>query len=427
MKKAIFLTLASFIFLSGTALAALNTNESLASSIKRLTYSGNNVVLYPCLSEDGRRMAYVLEIRDGTEPKKSIRLMDVDSGKEKELFGDDKLKGLGAFQNVSLKVGSKPPVISGSGGVVAFCLSLGEPANILDHYLAVASADGSKIWVTPFPIEALADRDLKSLEFASGDWERVSDYALSSNGTRIACVVKGHLGPRRYGNPSAIVFLDVPAQKQRTILAPEFSQKGWTWPAFPCRPLIGGGWAFGLSGDGQRVVFGAQSSEDKNDYDLYIVDWEGKETKRITDFHDRWFSLADISVDGETIVFFYNGKTRQGIGTYRVSPKSGEIHHLQSRTAPLIELFDMTPDGRFLFFKHIYKGMRFDLGTGQEIIAFDDKTPGYVPGNVPMDFPRIPAFWGPEIASFDGDRILLVGLPQGRQTPEIYLLTVHKK
>jgi Tol biopolymer transport system component len=181
--------------------------------------------------------------------------------------------------------------------------------------LAVVNIDGTNFRVISFPIKTLEGKNLKSLEFTSGDWERLSNYAVSSDGKRIACVLKGHLGPRRYGNPGGIVLLDASTQKQRTILAPDFERDEWEWPSFPRRPLIGGGWAFALSGNGQKIVFGAQSSAEKTDYDLYVVNWDGEVIRKITDFHDRWFSLADISHDGEKIVFFYNGRKKQGIGT----------------------------------------------------------------------------------------------------------------
>ncbi|GAH49455.1 unnamed protein product, partial [marine sediment metagenome] len=64
---------------------------------------------------------------------------------------------------------------------------------------------------------------------------------------------------------------------------------------------------------------------------------------------------------------------------------------------------------------------------GKEMIAFDNQTPGYKSGLIPMDFPRLPAFWGPKIMSFKGDRILLIGPPEGKETPEIYLLSLDMK
>ncbi len=311
--------------------------------------------------------------------------------------------------------------------MAVFSLSLDQPANILDHYLAVVSTDGTDFRFYRFPNKALEGKNLKSLEFTSGDWERVSNYAVSSDGNRVACVLKGHLGPRRYGNPGGIVLLDISTQEQRTILAPDFNENGWGWPSFPSRPLLGGGWAFALSGNGQKIVFGAQSSADKIDYDLYVMDWAGKDLRRVTDFQDRWFSLTDISHDGERIVFFYNGRKKQGMGTYTVSSSGRGLKHIKSALATRVELFDMSGDGRFVLFKHIYKGMVINLNTGAETVAFDENTPGYIKGVTPMDFPRIPAFWSPKIMSFKGNRVLFVGPPQGKETPEIYMLSTDMK
>jgi len=71
--------------------------------------------------------------------------------------------------------------------------------------------------------------------------------------------------------------------------------------------------------------------------------------------------------------------------------------------------------------------MILDLETGQEMVAFDDNTPGYITGMMPMDFPRIPSFWSSRIMNFSGNKVLLVGPPQGKETPEIYLLSLDVK
>ena len=423
IKKYKQIALAATIF--WMAAAPINSsNTDIRSNIRRLTYSGNNVAQYPCLSDDGRLMLYIVEIKNNEETRKAVKVINVENGKEKELFCDGKRKALAPFEDISLIVGSKPPVLSGNGRVAVFSLSLGEPADILDHYLAVVNTDGTDFQIINFPFDSLKGKDLESLDFTSSDWERVSNYTISSNGVHIACVVKGHLGPRRYGNPSGIIFFDNINKKQKTVLAPDFNGSEWIWPSLPRQPLSGGGWAFGMSGNGQWLLFGAQSSEDKNDYDLYVTNRDGEKITRITDFHDRWFSLADISHDGKKIVFFYNGIKKQGMGTYTVNIDGSGLKYLESRIAPRIELFDMSGNGRYVLFKHIYKGMILDLNTGLERVAFDAETPGYITGLMPMDFPRIPAFWRPKIMSFRGDKALLVGPPRGKETPEIYMLTI---
>jgi hypothetical protein len=426
IKKCIQIAaIVSFFWIAVSPLSAEDTRNP--GEIKRLTYSGNNAVHYPSLSDDGLWMLYTIEIKDQEETIKAVKAMNVQDGKERELFCDGKKKAPAPFEDIFLLVGSKPPVLSGNGRIAVFSLSLGEPANILDHYLAVVNIDGTNFRVIPFPNEALEGKNLKSLDFTSGNWERVSNYAVSSDGKRIACVLKGHLGPRRYGNPGGIILLDALTQKQRTILGPDFVGNEWKWLSFPRRPLIGGGWAFAMSGNGQKIVFGAQSSADKVDYDLYVVNWDGKKMRRITDFHDRWFSLADISRSGEKIAFFYNGRKKQGMGTYTVNGSDENLKYIKSRSAPRVELFDMSGDGQYILFKHIYRGMILNLKTGLEMVAFDESTPGYAKGLTPMDFPRIPAFWSPKIMSLKGDRALLVGPPQGKETPEIYMLSIDVK
>jgi len=423
-KKSILLAIAVIFFYAFPSHMSAN-NDQDRSNIRRLTHSGSNVVQYPCLSEDGKRMVYVIEIKKGDQTTKAIRFMNIEDGKEKELFRDGIIRAPEPYQDKSLVVGTKPPVLSGDGGVAVFSLSLGKPVLLFDHLLAVVNTDGTDFRIIHFPIDALKGNDLKSNDFTSRNWERVSNYALSEDGNRIACAVKGHLGPVRYGSPSGIVFIDTQIQKQRTILAPDFNGKEWEWLSLPQRPLTGGGWAFGMSGNGEKVMFGAQSSTDMNDYDLYTVNWDGTEMRRITDFQDRWFSQADISRDGGKVVFFYSGRKKQGIGTYTVNTDGTELRHLKSQEAPRVELVDTSGNGRYVLFKDVYRGMMLDLFTGKETVAFNEETPGYITGIMPMDFPRIPAFWSPRFMSYDGDRILLVGPPQGKETPEIFLLSIE--
>jgi hypothetical protein len=423
-SKKFVLLVAAVNFLYLTASPIGKENPYPRREIKRLTFSKNNVVHFPSLSDDGRWMLYILEIKDGESSIKTLKVMNTENGKEIELFRSGKNRAPAPFQDVTLVVGSKPPILCGNGRVAVFSLSLGEPPNILDHYLGIINTDGTNLRIFSFPIDALEGKDVKSLDFTSLEWERVSNYTVSSDGKRLACVLKGHLGPRRYGHPSGIVFLDTVSGKPRTILAPDFTGEEWIWSSIPRRPLTGGGWAFCMSGDGQKVVFGAQSSEDINDYDLYIVNWEGQEMRRITDFHDRWFSLADMSHGSEKVVFFYNGSKKRGIGTYACPNDGSGLEYLESKAAPRVEFYDLSGNGHYILFKHVYTGMMWDLLGDREIVVFDEQTPGYASGLIPMDFPRIPAFWGPKIVSFSGDRILLFGHPQGRTTPEIYMLNI---
>lgn len=423
MRRFIPITLA-IIFICVLHTTSMTAEENFEGHIRRLTQSGNNVAKYPCLSSDGQIMLYTLEIKESEEETKAIKIMNLEDGTETELFRDGTQPGPSPFGESFLRVGSKPPILSGNGKIAIFTLSIDGPLNLQDHFLAVLSTDGSGFWMTSFPIQNLVGVDLKSHEFQNGDWERVANYSLSTDGNRIACLVKGHLGPRRFGSASGIIFLDVATKKQTTLLAPEFKTDGWTWPSFPRRPSTGGGWAFCMSEDGQTVVFGAQSSDDPNNYDLYTARWMSQDIERLTDFSDRWFSLADITQNGQAVLFFYNGRKKQGIGTYRINRDGTGLTYLESHIAPRIEFFDMSGDGRFAIFKNIYQGKRLNLQTGEEIVAFSDKTEGYVQGITPMDFPHFPSFWRPQIMSASGKKILLAGPPQGKDSPEIYLLSI---
>lgn len=395
--------------------------------IKRLTFSGNNAVHFPCLSDDGQWMLYILEINSGEEITKSLRLMNIDTGKETELFQDNKRMASEPYANTPLLIGTKPPVLSGDGSVAFFVLSLAQPENILDHYLAMIKTDGTDFKLFSFPMEALQGKDWKALDFRGDEWERVSHYTVSADGSHLACVMKGYMGPVRYGNASAIITIDTRSGEKKTILAPEFDGEKWEWKTHPSRPLLGGGWALGIDGPGNMVLFGAQSSHDPLDYDLYLADWEGTQITKLTDFQDRWFSLAELSQDGKKIVVYYTGKKKQGIGTYLVDTEDSSISYLQSSISPKIEFFDLTGSGKYILYKHIYDGLFLDLETGEAGTVFDKNTPGYVSGLVPMDFPRFPAFWGPRVANFDGKRILLAGIPEGKKSPEFYILSFESK
>jgi Tol biopolymer transport system component len=410
------------------ALTLPTPGSDQTSSIKRLTFSGNDVVKHPCLSRDGRLMLYTAEMKEGEKTKRAIRLLDIQSGEGKEIFRDGAQKAPTPHEDADLVVGTKPALLSGDGKTAVFALSLGDSSNQLaDHYLGVAETEGTGFTVTSFAIEALKDKDAQSLDLDSDNWERVSNYAVSHDGQRIACVVKGHLGPQRLGHASGIILIDVPNQIPRTLMAPDFSEGVWQWTSFPRRPLTGGAWAFGLSENGEKVLFGAQSSEDINNYDLYITEWESGETRRVTDFQDRWISLADISADGKKIVFFYTGKQKQGIGTYFINSDGTGLKQIESDAAPRVEFLDLSGDGRYIVFKHIYQGMILDLLDNTERVAYSASTEGYVEGITPMEFPPYPSFWNPKIMSFNGGIALLVGPPSGKNTSEIYLLHIGQE
>jgi len=410
--------------LTGTLSSEVFANQGY---IKRLTHSGNNTVHYPCLSEDGQWMLYVLENDSGEKIIRSILLMNIDTGEETELFQDRKITAPEPYEGVSLLVGTKPPMLSGDGQVAVFLLSLDKPENILDHFLAIINTDGTGFMTFSFPIQSLQEKNWKDLDFTESEWERISHYAVNSEGSRVACVMKGHFGPIRYGNASAIILIDTHSREQKTILAPEFSENGWEWTGFPSRPLLGGGWAFSINGTGDKILFGAQSSDDPLDFDLYISDWQGNQINKITDFQDRWFSLAKLSKDGKKIALFYTGKKKRGIGTYLINTDEFELEYAESTHSPRVEIFDLSGNGQYLLHKHIYDGLLLDIETGNEEVAFDRNTPGYVSGLAPMDFPRFPAFWSPHIMSYDGTRILLTGIPEGKKNPEFYLLNFETK
>jgi hypothetical protein len=414
--------LAAF-FLIGSLSLSGTAQTALPASIERLTHSGNHSALYPSLSSDGSVVLYMLEelLEDGTTIK-TIRILDTQTGEEQELYRSGDQNAPPPFEDSALVVGTKPPQISGDGQTALFSLSVAGSDVIPDHFLGSIKSDGTNFQIFSFPIQALEGKNVRSLEISSRDWERLANYAVNHVGNRVVCLLKGHLGPSRYGNPSGIIALDLITKEQRTLLSPVFEKNRWTWPSVPKNPLTGGGWCFGFSGNGETVLFGAQSSDEKIDYDLYTMVWNGGDPVKRTDFFDRWFSLGAISRGGQKAVFYYTGQKKDGIGTYSLDMLKNEVVPLLTDSGKRIEFYALSGNGRYLLYKQTYTGVIRDLSTGVDWMAFNEKTPGYAAGSIPMDFPRLPSFWCPQIMSDSGNKILLMGFPSGKSTPELYML-----
>ena len=422
-KTCQYIWMGVFIFLVSVSLVSPRVT-TLPAKIKRVTFSGNHKVLSSSISGNGQAIIYILEMKsDGNTPT-SVRFLQLDTGQEVEIFSEADHSLQKPFGQGRLMLGSKPPLLSGDGRTAVFLLSLGEPENIIDHFLAVANTADKRIQLFSFPHESLKGLDAGPMGFQSSNWERISHVAINDNGTRIACAVKGHLGPRRFGSCSGIVLLDLKKKTRSMALSPVFADETWKWPTYPRNPLLGGGWAFALSGNGDKLLFGAQSSEDKADYDLYVMTWPDGPATRITRFSDRWFSMADIGFDGEQVVFFYSGNKEQGIGTYRVKVDGSGLQKITSPSTPRIELYGFAGKSSCLFYKNVYQGMMMVLSSGKEYLILDPRVPGYASGVIPMDFPQVPAFWTPRGISYNGDKVLLSGPPTGRQSPEIYMLSI---
>jgi hypothetical protein len=398
--------------------------STLSAKLKRITFSKNHHVLLSSISGNGQSVIYILEEKNGDNTFKTVHVLQLDSGQDIELFSEVNPSVQKPYGQGKLLVGSKPPLLSGNGKTALFLLSLGEPENIPDHFLAMVDMADSKIEILSFPNEGLNGVDWQDLGFQNSGWERISGLAINEGGNRIALSVKGHLGPRRFGSCSGIILLDLKAGTRTAALAPEFGEETWKWSAFPRKPLLGGGWAFALSGDGEKLVFGAQSGEDKTDYDLYVMTWPGKKVTRITRFSDRWFSLADIDFTGDRVVFFYSGTKKQGIGTYEVMSDGSGLRKISSPSTPRIELYGFAQKSSLLFFKNVYRGMMLDLSSGREYVILDSGIPGYVHNVIPMDFSQAPAFWTPRGVSYNGSRVLVSGPPTGRQSAELFLLSM---
>jgi hypothetical protein len=400
------------------------------SNITRLTHSGDHWVGYPSISDDGKRIAFLEEIRDTstiageTHVKRIIKTIRTDGTDERIVFADSSHRAPATYEGSYLFLGTKPPLISGDGHKVIFSLSLSTPKDMNDHFLGLVNSDGTGFHTIEFKNEVLSSMDWKKNAFQSDIWERVANYAISDAGDRIACVVKGHFGPVAFGNPSGIIIANADGTGQRALMVPHFENGRWTWTEYPQKPSTGGGWAFAMSGDGRSLLFGAQCSEEGSDYDLYTIDIDEAKSFRVTTFHDRLFSFADISDDGSRVTFFYSGKKGEGIGTYVMNSDGTGLYRLTSDIVHRLDYDDVTDDGDKVYFKAPSGGIVLDVNQKYETLIFDRSTPGYVRSGIEMDFPSYPSFWAPDFVSRDGRTVLLAGVPVGKDLAELYVLTV---
>jgi len=395
------------------------------SQIVRITRSKDAIVKYPALSNDGEKLLYLSETRDLSNPEvkiKSIKIINADGTEEKVLFTDRTIRAPSPHDQSYLLCGTRPPLLSGDGTKAIFSLSINERFSLNDHYLGVVNTDGTGFRALELKNVALSSINWKEKGFKDDTWSRISNYAVSNNGRRLVLIIKGHNGPRRFGFPSGLMVMHSDGQNQMTLFSPDFEEERWVWRSYPRKPYTEGGWAFALSGNGEKILIGAQSSVEKDDYDLYLMNWEGSALKKITDFRDRFFTLADLSNDGQQIVFFYGGKKRQGIGTYIISSDGTGLEYLKSIVADRVDFEDMDSKGKRILYRHKNSGILMDLESKKETIIFHPKTPGYASSEGHfMDFPNFPSFWNPHIMT--EDEVIITGTPKGRVWREFYLLT----
>ncbi|MBW1803116.1 MAG: hypothetical protein JRJ85_20580 [Deltaproteobacteria bacterium] len=401
------------------------------SEITRLTYSGSNWIGYPSVSDDGHLITFLEQVRDTsfvpgkTYVRRMIKIIRSDGSDARLLFADSTVHGPAPYDDAFFMVGTKPPLISGNGEKVIFSLSLSQPAGMVDRYLGVVNGDGTGFRAMEFQNEALASVEWKDEGFTSDAWARVANYAMSDDGHRIACVVKGHAGPVSKGNPGGIILFGADESTYRTLLAPTLADGRWTWTGFPRNPLTGGGWAFALSGDGQYILFGAQSSEEKTDYDLYRIEINSEIVSRVTAFHDRLFSFADISDDGNIVTFYYAGKKLMGAGTYRVTAAGGNAQFVVAPPGEgRIDYDDATGTGEMMFYNTPRGAFSIDFKQDHNTLLFGPGTRGHVRSGIEMDFPSYPSFWASTFVSDDGQTVLLTGVPVGKDLVELYVLRV---
>lgn len=419
----------AFIALAASAICAVQLQGLDAQGrlegvqLQRLTFSKDDVVSHPSMDEAGRLVAYRQEALDVQKGEKiaSIRVLDVDRVSSKVIFTDRTVKAPAPHDGQLLVCGTKPPVISGDGRKVAFSVSLGAPLFLEDHYLCVANADGTDLRVIPLRNEELAARDWKGLGFLSDQWRSVSQYRISDDGQDIACLVKGHLGAREVSMPSGILVVRTDGSGQRTLLTPKWKDRDWSWEGYPRNPFTNGGWVFELSGDGRKLVFGAQSTAEKEDYDLYIMPSDGKGLEKMVTIKDRWIVRGDVSRDARTMVFFYSGRKMEGMGTYALEFGRKGMHQVLSKVTDRVDFREMSSDGKRIFHRVQGVGLFVIQADGSEFQIVDERSSALQGIKSGLDFPGFPSFWGSRFVSAKGDRILLEAVPIGKDRKELFL------
>jgi hypothetical protein len=422
-KELIFTAMFSLIVATGYG-NCFNQIPTGEPQITRITHSEDAVVKYPSLSNDGQRLLYISEIIDPSASEKrvlSVRIINTDGTQERVLFADKTIKAPYPQDKSYLFCGTRPPQLSGDGTKAVFSLSIKNPVLMEDHYLGVINTDGTGLTVYDLKNEKMPGFNWQQKGFKDDAWRRISNYSMSDDGRKLVLLVKGHHGPRKFGFPSAILVMNADGRNQRTLFSPDFGKEGWEWRSYPSKPCTEGGWAFAFSGDGKRILFGARSSAAKDDFDLYLMNWDGSGLSRVTDFKDRFFTLADISNDGQRIIFFYAGKKHQGPGTYLINSDGTGLKYLRSKFADRIDFEDMDPNGNRILYRHKYFGIAMDLDITNEVVVLRPGMPGYAGSNETfMDFPYFPSFWNASIMT--ENKAIITGTPQGRSWREFYLL-----
>ncbi|GEM_PF-1058732 len=399
------------------------------SKIIRLTYTHEGVARYPSIDEAGRLLLYIQEVKDKKDPlrvNRSLKILRIKDGGEKVLFTDGRFNAPHPYKG-ALILGSKPPLLSGDGKKCAFTLTLPSPFPYPDHFLGIMDTDEGALKVIELKIEALRSTNWKEMGFEGDSWARVASYAISRDGNRIACLVKGDMGKGRFGYPSGIVLVETENLTTKTLLAPQLKGGKWRWEGYPRNPLLGGEWIFDITPDGELILFGAQTSPKEGDYDLYFIKHDGSGLKRLTYFHDPYFVLGHMDGSANQLILFYAGKSLEGIGTYLLDLRTGGISYLRSRTGARLDYEGVSGDGRYIFYCANGRGMRYKVKGGEEEVIFSPQTPGYARSGLPMTFPPYPAYFAPKISSFSGEQVLIVGTPKGKGHTEIYLVTIGEE
>jgi hypothetical protein len=390
--------------------------------LTRLTVSKNDTVMYPSMDAAGKTVVYRQETLDPKGQKiVSIRLVRIEDLSKKILFVDGSVNAPPPHEGRALVCGTKPPVISGDGSTVAFTLTLGSPDFVDDHYLAVIKTDGTGLQILPVKNQTLVGKDLDRWDFEDDSWRTISQYRISNDGRHVACLVKGHMGAREISMPSGILIVASDGTATKTLLTPELQRKGWHWVDSPSRPFTGGGWIFDFSGNGKKVLFGARSSKVEESYDVYTMDADGGGIERLTNIEDRWFVRGDISDDGTIVCLYYSGGKLNGTGTYVAGFGSDDLRRLRSEITDRVDFEEMTGDGTRIFYRILGAGLAVQKADGSEYLILDERRMAPQGLKNPLDYPYFPSFWNPSFVSVDGGRMILEGVPTGKDRREFFL------
>ena len=256
------------------------------------------------------------------------------------------------------------PRVSGNGRVAVWHVRSG------GYHLMVCNTDGSNLHSIVPQVTVPGQSEPR--------WfEAVHDFVISDDGNRI--VTHAHIVYNRIVNvyhlyPLVAVSSAGNGSGGRYVFGPRYSkERDWRYyyePPYPAVPRL-----CGISGNGEKVVFSARSSE--KTYAVYAINWDGSGVRKISPDVRSWIEHGQADIDdAATRVVFYNSDDKK---VYKVNIDG------TGRT-PILRADGSSPT--FLYFNRIILS-----GDGKKILARREKPAGVTRYDIDTGEERIICNW----------------------------------